>query len=700
MSVNWTSEQTKAIEKKDCNLIVAAAAGSGKTAVLVEKIVNMIEHKTDVDRLLVTTFTDAAAKKMKQEISDEIKKRILSDKTNNHLARQLTLLSNADICTIDSFCMKVVRSSFHVLGIDPDFKIADQNESELLRMAAIDEVFEQMYESDDEAFYNLLECYAGQRGDDALVNVVLSLHDFVRTMPDYKEYLSKCIDMYKTSGSIFESEWGKVVVQSTKIALDGAIRCVKDALEYASVTDEMSSYVVPLGIDLRELENILDKLSLGNFDETAKSIREFKMAAGGRAKPKTPDEVKEGVVKNREYVKKQLLKLAQDFYYDSEQNIKEEMLYAAKQVEALCNVVIKLEEKFFEIKNKRGVLDFADIEHLALKALSATDENEKTVPSEIAGELKEKYEMILIDEYQDSNELQETIFSRISRGDNIFMVGDLKQSIYRFRHTNPLLFKHKKDTYTESGINQRVIMSDNFRSRKTVVDFVNFIMSQISSQTVGEMEYDETERLNFGASYPDDDEDKMSAEIHIIDDNTDSDDDANEIVFGAHAEAVRIAKRILQLKRDGFEINDKKEGKRPLRYKDIVILMRSPSVDAQIFSDVLASYGIPTFSDVGGGYFMTEEVELMLSLLSVIDNPIQDIKLLALMRSVIGNFDDNELLQIRLNDAKADIYSALCSYANCGDELGRKCSDFLSRINDWRKRAQYMQVHELISYLY
>lgn len=704
MVISWTDEQKKAIDKDGCNLIVAAAAGSGKTAVLVEKIVNIIESGTDIDSLLITTFTEAAAKKMRQEICDEIKRRLVNDRKNSHLARQLVLIGRADICTIDSFCMKIVRSNFHLLDIEPDFKIADPNEAELLRTQVTEELFGELYEQNDDDFYNLLEAYASQRGDDALMEIVLSFHSFVRTIPNYEQWLLDCADMYNSFGeNIFDTIWGKIILQSTQTKIDGYIMSVRDALDYARQTEQMNSYVVPLEIDLRELTEIKSILKDASFDEIAHRINSFSLATGGRAKNKTPDEIKEPLISKRKYAADGMKNLAAEFFYDDEEGIKKEIEYTSSQVKTLCNVVCMLEKRFFEMKNKRGILDFSDLEHLTLKVLTKTDDNGNTAPSAVALELKNKYKMILIDEYQDSNELQETIFSRIAREDNIFMVGDLKQSIYRFRHTNPLLFKNKKDTYSDdSGINQRVIMSKNFRSRKPVIDFVNFVMSQAASPLVGEMEYDDTESLCYEASYPDDVACDKAVEVHIIDDGDrkDTESDNDDSIFGAEAEAVCVAKRILQLKRDGFEVYDKKEGMRPLQYKDIVILMRSPSVDAQIFSDVLTSYGIPTFSDVGGGYFNTDEIELMLSTLSVVDNPQQDINLLALMRSPIGNFNDVELMDIRLCDTKSDIYSALCACAEESTMLGVKCAAFIARINDWRKKALYMSVHEFIQYLY
>ncbi len=703
MGVEWTHEQKKAIEKGGCNLIVAAAAGSGKTAVLVERIVGIIESGKDVDRLLVTTFTDAAAKKMKQEIGDEIKKRLAQNPDNKHLARQIVLLSRADICTIDSFCMRVVRSNFHKTDVDPDFKITDQNESELLLAQAADEVFAEMYEQNDEGFYNLLECYASQRGDMQLVDIVLSLCRFVRSMPDYRAWLDEQVAMYEGIDTIFDTKWGKIALGSTSVELEGCIQSASEAYEYAVATDEMNSYAVPLENDIAALCDIKKTLETMDFDLVADKINAFSPSSGGRAKPKTPDEIKLPVTEKREYIKKHMADLAADFYYDSEENIKLELEYAAKQVEALCRVVAFVEERFFEIKKKRGVLDFADIEHLALEILTDTDDDGNKVASEVALSLRDKYFMILVDEYQDSNELQETIFERISSGDNIFMVGDIKQSIYRFRHTNPLLFKHKKDTYSDDdGINQRVIMSKNFRSRKEIIDAVNFIMAQNASPVVGELEYDETEALNPGASYPAGDKMGGAVEVHLIGD-TDADEslDDDESIFGAEAEAVRVAKRILQLKHEGFEVFDKKSGgMRKMNYSDIAILMRSPGVDAPVFVDVLSRCGIPVFSDADNGYFVTEHVELMLSLLSVIDNPVQDIKLLAVMRSAIGGFSDTELVDIRLCDSKSDIYGALCACAGTDTLLGQKCALLIEKIEKWRDKSRHMPVHELIWYLY
>lgn len=702
MAVNWTEEQKKAIETDGCNLLVAAAAGSGKTAVLVERIVNLVaDGKIEVDDLLVTTFTEAAAKKMKQEIADEMKKRLEQRPDDKRLARQLVLLARADICTIDSFCLKVVRANFHLLDLDPDFSIASENETELLREQAAEELFARLYEENDEAFYGLLECYALERGDAALSEVVLRLHSFIRTMPDYEAWIARCVGMYEAGGSLFDSPWGALVRQSTDTVLDGCIRRVRDALAYARETEQMASYCVPLELDEAALLDIKAALAAGSYDDVAAKMRAFRPAAGGRAKPKTPDEVKAPVAERREAVKKSMAKLAMDYYYTDEAGVFAESERAAAQVRALCSVAIKLEELFFERKKGRGVLDFGDIEHLCLRALVERDGNGQRIPSAFARQLQEKYKMILVDEYQDSNELQETIFSLISRGDNIFMVGDIKQSIYRFRHTNPLLFKQKKDTYSDAeGVNRKVIMSNNFRSRKEVIDAVNFIFAQTASQLVGEIDYDEEEALHPGASYPPCDNAGGAVEVHILGADEAEADEELDAKSGAAAEAARVARRILELRRDGFLIFDKKVGYRPVQYRDIVILMRSPSVDAQIFTEVLQSYGIPVFSDVGGGYFVTEEVELILSLLSVIDNPMQDIKLLGVMRSPIGGFDDSELLEIRLRDSASDIYGALSTCASGEDALAEKCGAFLARLALWRGWSLYMTVHELIWALY
>lgn len=704
MAVTWTDEQKKAIETDGCNLLVAAAAGSGKTAVLVERIVNLVAGGAmDIDELLVTTFTDAAAKKMKQEIGDEMKKRLADAPGDRRLARQLVLLGRADICTIDAFCLKVVRANFHMLGIDPDFSITDENEAELLRTQAVNELFARFYEENDEAFYGLLERYAEARGDESLVEVVLGLHSFVRSMPDYKGWMAHCIRLYDMDGALFATPWGEVVKKSTDIVLDGCIARVRRALAYARETEEMASYCVPLELDEAALLGIKEALLSEDFDDTASKIRAFRPAAGGRAKAKTPDEVKAPVAENREYVKKQMAKLADSFYYSDEAGIRGESVHTAEQVRALCHVVEQLEDAFFELKKTRGVLDFGDVERLCLDALTGTMEYGERTPSAPALQLREKYKAILVDEYQDSNELQETIFSLISRGDNIFMVGDIKQSIYRFRHTNPLLFKCKKDTYSpDAGTNRKVIMSKNFRSRKEIIDAVNFIFTQTASQLVGEIDYDEEEALNAGADYPPCEHAGGAVELHILGEEEDGPetDAEQDAVYGAEAEATRVAKRILELRRENFMILDKKAGYRPVKFRDIVILMRSPSADAEVFTEVLQSYGIPVFSDVGGGYFVTEEVELMLSLLSIIDNPMQDIKLLGVMRSPIGAFTDEELLDIRLRDSSSDIYGALCTCAGGHDALSKKCAAFLTRLEMWRSWALYQTVHELIWALY
>lgn len=705
MGVNWTEEQKKAIETEGCNLLVAAAAGSGKTAVLVERIVNLVEQrKAEIDELLITTFTEAAAKKMRQEIADEMKKRLEKTPGDRYLACQLVLLARADICTIDSFCLKVVRANFNALDIDPDFTIANENESALLREQALQELFARLYEENDEDFYDLLECYSHTHGDEALAEIVLRLHSFICTMPDYELWIKNCINMYDRAGSVFEGAWGEVVRVSTDTALDGCIRRIRDALEYARQTEEMASYVQPLLLDEAALLGMKAALAEGDFNALAAKIRSYTPAAGGRAKAKTPDEVKTPVSERRAYVKNKISRLARDFYYSDEDGIHAETAYAARQIGALCNIAARLEKQFFSIKKKRGVLDFSDIEHLCLRALADKNGGGVAAASSVALQLRDKYKMILVDEYQDSNELQEMIFSLISRGDNIFMVGDVKQSIYRFRHTNPLLFKHKQDTYSDTeGANRKVIMAKNFRSRREIIDAVNFIFEQTASRDVGEIDYDNEERLNFGAKYPPCEKTGGAVEVHIVGGGENGGEEHIENAnsqTGAVAEAVRVAKRILALKREGFTVYDKKLGYRPVKYRDIVILMRSPGVDAQVFAEVLQEYGIPVFSDAGGGYFVTEEVELVLSLLSVIDNPMQDIKLLGVMRSPICGFDDSELLEIRLRDSVSDIYGAICTCAGGDDALAKKCGAFLDSLKKWRGWSLYMAVHELIWALY
>lgn len=700
MAVAWTEAQKQAIELSGCNLLVSAAAGSGKTAVLVERIIRKIEAGTDIDRLLVTTFTNAAAAKMREEVGDAILQRLAKTPDNRHLQRQMTLINRASICTIHSLCLDIVRTNFHLLDIDPDFSVADAGEAELMKDQAAQEVLAESYEEGAEDFLDLADTYGAQRGDERLQELLLRVHEFAWSMPFPEQWLMQKAEMFDMKEDFDSSIWVETVKESAKLTVDGCIALAEEMCRAVERDGQLECYTDAVTSDLNALTVLRKTLERG-WDEIVDALEQFTFVTLRAARGVDPA-LTEPVKQLRSDIKEEIKTLRAKVFHTHTAPLTEDLRRLAPRMRALGNLVCRFDRQFSLCKGQRGVLDFGDLEHLCLKALSRPDGKGGVAPSEAALSLQEKFEEILVDEYQDSNELQETIFSLISRGDNLFMVGDRKQSIYRFRHTNPMLFQHKQDTYSlESGPNRKVIMSQNFRSRAEIIDAVNFVFRQVASPLVGEMEYGPEERLHAGLRYPPPSEGQTCGggiEVIVADDETEE-EEAPERLTGIEAEALQVARRINELVSEPYYVLDSGEY-RPVTYRDVVILMRATAGSAPVFEQVLQSCGIPVFSDTGGGYFMTQEVVTMLSLLETIDNPMQDIPLLAVLRSPIAGFEDEDLLRIRLFGRDGDIYGALCACAEGDGELSARCRAFLEKLKKWRSWALYLPTHQLIWRLY
>lgn len=716
MAIEWTEKQKCAIDRSGCNLIVSAAAGSGKTAVLVERIIRkIINDKTDIDELLITTFTEAAASKMKNDILEAIEKKLEENPSDKHLARQINLINHASISTIHSFCLKVIRSNFQNIDLEPDFRIGDENEIKLLKNEATDEVFEENYESGNENFYELLDAYSTQRGDERLKEIIDKIYGFVVSMPFYEKWMEKQAKSYDIADNFEETIYYKHIKENTTLIIKKNISAFRIACEQAQQCAGLESYESAFLTDMAYLESILYKVQNASVKETSALLAGFTTSTA-RSKKGADEETKKYLQLVRNEAKKDIAELYKKYYFELDDALIR-LKNSMPKVETIFKLVAEIESKFAQMKKQRGIVDFNDLEHYCLKILTVEDENGNYTPSDAAKKLKDKYSEIMIDEYQDANEMQETIFSMISRGNNIFMVGDLKQSIYRFRHTNPMLFKSKTDTYKDGeGINQKVVMAENFRSRQSVIDCVNFIFEQIASPQLGEMVYDKDERLNFAAKYPFEENVNCggSCELILIDkeseknfengyeENEESEENEEEILHGKQAQAMAVCRRIKELMAQGYMVYDKKEGYRNLKLKDIAVLIHSPKTDAQTICEAMEQNHIDCFADVGGGYFDSEEIDVVMNLLSVIDNPRQDIAILALMRSPIFLFDENEMARIRIEDAAGDIYSSVESYAENGSDenLKCKCLEFLQKTERWRQMSVHMPAHELIFTLY
>jgi len=744
----WTEEQSRAISEKGCNLLVAAAAGAGKTAVLVERIIGKItrgEKPVDIDRLLVVTFTNAAAAEMRERIGtglakvlDESSREEKSDTRN--LQRQLALLGKASITTIHSFCLDVIRNNFHTLDLDPSFRIADDTEALLLRMEALEELFESKYEPENctEAFLDLVECYGGSKDDKKLMDLILAAYEFIQSHPWPEIWLQEAVEAFNaTKGMDFaETKWAKVLMKSIALELEGLLSMLDSAVKTAETAEGLYPYKAVLLEDSLKVKSMLQACgSDTGWDSLYSEFRTLEFSrlprCGKEADPTAQEEVK-GI---RDDVKGKLNKLKKELVSGSSEELAADMRQIYPLMKSLGSLVLEFSAGYQDKKRQKSLIDFNDLEHFCLKVLADKDDQGGTVPTQAALDLRERFEEIYIDEYQDSNLTQEEILGMVSRQDrgepNIFMVGDVKQSIYRFRQAKPELFNDKLETYSDdfSSKYRRILLNKNFRSREEILKGVNYIFRQIMSKGLGDIEYTDKHALYPGAIFPafDGSADMVGGpvELHIIDSNEDKaeavlelDETTGEQEEGTEAndmnaedrpdsvqcEARLVAKRIRELVSNvgaGFQVFDKDTGRyRPARYSDIVILMRATRNWSDVFGEELSLYGIPVYTDTGSGYFRTIEISTVLSLLQIIDNPMQDIPLLSVLRSPIADFSTEELIDIRLFDREGTFYDAMKKAAAEDGETGSKTASFIAALVRWRERSLYLSTDELIWYLY
>ena len=689
--MKWTDEQQAAIDTRNCNLLVAAGAGSGKTAVLVERILKkIIEDKVDIDRLLVVTFTNAAASEMRERIANRLYQELEKDAT---LQKQITMLAKSNISTLHSFCLKVIRDNFFKIDLDPNFRIGDQVECELLKIETIEELMEELYEADDKEFEELINTYTGNREDSELKNIALSIYNFVQSTPKPNEWLEEKCEMYNLRDGVdfAETEWGKLLLDYAKEEVEGQIQELKnlekDLYDYPN-------YLQTIQDDILVLKAISEKNN--TWDSFYNQIRLLEFS---KLKPckDIDDDLKQAVKDTREKMKKSIKEyLCESVFVSNSEAILSDMKLLYKNLKALTRFIELFDKKFSEKKREKNILDFNDIEHIALKLLS---ENE-----DISGMYKEKFDEILIDEYQDSNLVQESIINTIAKN-RTFMVGDVKQSIYRFRHACPALFLNKYETYSDdSEYGKKILLFKNFRSNENIIDATNYIFKQIMSKEFGEIDYTEKEYLQFGATYyPQKSE---PVEVHLIETNNEDIENEDDIEDKPQLEARVIANRISELV-GNVEVYDKNTGNmRKAEYRDIVILLRATTNYADIFSKELADKNIPVYADNQMGYFENSEIQIITSLLKIIDNPMQDIPLLAVMRSQIGNFTVDELTSIRLVDRNCNFYTAMQKFAAADtridnfDNLANKVKEFMEKLTEWRDKSNYLSLFDLLWSLY
>lgn len=734
--VKWTKEQLQAIHEKGSNILVAAAAGSGKTAVLVERIINkIINEKIDIDRLLVVTFTNAAAAEMRERVLEAIYQKLDETPENENLQRQITLLNKASICTIDSFCLDVVRNHFYELeNISPNFRIADTTEIELLKQEVLEDIFEEKYENQEEDFAQLINTYTSYRDDTPLKELILKIYTYIQSNPFPNQWLHEKIEMFHIQDfeqDFSQNPWGEILLKEAEEELIDNISTLKEQAENLEKNPDLEKYAKTIFDDIGKLEML--KMNLNSWYKAYAIYSNLTFATWPRQK--IDSAIKDQAKLIRDDIKKKVAKkLNKIFIYNSEE--------ANRDIADMYPILVKLKHLIFEFgeefskrKRNKNMVDFNDIEHLALQVL--IKEKDGTVEStEVAKTYKEKFVEIAIDEYQDSNMVQEYILTSISKDNNIFMVGDVKQSIYKFRQAMPDLFLSKYKTYQlkenkKDEDDLKIQLFKNFRSRENILDFTNLIFQDIMSENLGEIEYTEEEYLNLGASYEKTAQ-KLETEIDVIDlkkkedlapeeeametgesqeevrgteesqESEEFEETVEERIEDIQVEARFVANKIKSLVESHFQVFDRKiNGFRDIQYKDIVVLLRSTKVNAPIFEEEMVNLGMPVFSESSQEYLDSIEIQTIMSLLKIIDNPIQDIPLVTVLRSHIGNFTDDELVEIRLSDKYDNFYTAMQkARINVSSKLKKKIDTFFYNLEKWRKQKEYLALDEFIWKLY
>lgn len=680
-----TSAQKSAIEESGRAVLVSAAAGSGKTRVLTERLLRRIERDADIDSFLVITFTKAAAAELKSRILDEISERLAVDPDNRRLRRQSALCAKAQIGTIDSFCQSFLRENCHAAQLSPEFRVIEEDRAEAIKQRVIQRVLDDCYEDPDENFRLLSDTVGAGRDDKRLADTVLELHRKTQSHARPELWLRQQLEVLEpTETDAGKTVWGAEILDAVR----------DDALYWAQRMDEVCA--------LAEKDEVVAAKYGPGFAETALSLRDFARACDlgwDRARQALPIGFpKLGVIRNppdpelkeytkavRELCKKNCAKYDKLLSADSEKLLCD-MRSCAPAMRALIELTLRFDRAYAAEKRRRAEVDFADLEHLTAQLLT----NEDGSPTELARETSQRFCEIMVDEYQDVNRVQDDIFRALSKnGENLFMVGDVKQSIYRFRLADPLIFTEKYEKYSFLSDNTenepvKIMLQENFRSRREVIDGINGVFSACMSKKLGEIDYDENALVRCGGVY---DDSGFSPELILIDVKSDEDDLRDK----TEKEAAVVAEKIRELMASGMTVSG-----RALGYGDIALLMRSANSVGETYRRELIVRGIPVAAGQGGSFFAATEISSLMSLLAIIDNPHQDVALIAVLRSSAFGFTADELTGIRLCDREGDFYTALKKAAETNERSAR----FLETLGKLRSRATDAPVDELLTFIY
>ncbi|TCI23604.1 helicase-exonuclease AddAB subunit AddA [Exiguobacterium sp. SL-9] len=689
--MKWTNDQQAAIDARGSHVLVSAAAGSGKTAVLVERLASRLLDETDeltADCMLVVTFTNAAAAEMKRRIAKALDQALRDDPENAYIRKQRQMLNRALITTIHSFCLEVIRENYYLLDLDPAFKIAEERDLVLLQDDVLEDVLEEAYGQQDQSFFALIDAYTSDRGDSEIEELILGLYHYARTLPDPEAYLDELVSLYQFDGDPDEEqlliEFGRLLWVDIEKALRQLRRVAVELrlAGYEAQSENVQQAILPFAnldpdsFKWSELETASRAVKFGTMKSVQKKeehhvYHTVLKPAYDQAKKKLSEAIAQASTSGADYL--------------------DVLMTQRPLVETLVKTVRTFGAAYEQAKRDRAFVDFSDLEHYALAIL-----RDGEAPSSVASLYKQRFAEVLIDEYQDTNEIQETIIGLVSHEvenvGNLFMVGDIKQSIYRFRHAEPRLFIEKATRFKQDGAGQRIDLSQNFRSRAEVLHGINDLFVRLMDEEVSEIEYDEAARLVPGRTY---EELEASPELILV--NGESRDLSKQELEGR-----AIATRILELVSgdEPFKVTDEATGLlRSCEYRDIVILVRSKKERVEQLMDILTQYNIPAYTDSDGGYFQATEIRMMLAVLKLIDNPLQDIPLAGALRSPMFGFSDRELANIRL-ESEDSFFEALKAKADDEDDLGLKCGDVLDALSAWRTFARNHSLSELIQQVF
>lgn len=698
--MQWTNEQREAFESRNQNLLLSAAAGSGKTAVLVKRITALIiEDQIPIDQMLIITFTKAAAGEMRERILSGLTDLLKKGQGNqNFIRKQIGMVGNANISTIHSFCMDVIKRNFHKINIDPSFRILDTTEKELLFMEVVDEVLEEAYAEGNKDFVSLVESYTSNRSDKKLVDIIDQLYHFMLSKAEPFKWLEEKIDYYSINENNYENHiWIKTFKKLLKDDLYISQKFLLEAIKKTKITGGPLEYKDAIQSDLvivnRLIEVIDEKLSIF-IDEIGSVSYERLGRISKDRKSEIDSDLQSQVKELRDKSKKNLNKIIDKIGYKPFIEQIKDLQRIKPLVSELEKLIKKVNDRFRIEKLEKNVVDFSDLEQYALELLK---------DKEISKKYHDKFEYIFVDEYQDTNSLQEEIVNLIKRENNVFLVGDVKQSIYKFRLAEPELFLSKFKNYSSdiNARNRKINLSKNFRTRVEILDGINFIFSSLMSEEFGEINYNEEAYLYKGLDFLP--LDNSNIEINIINSDkrqldTELIDDEILDLKTSETEAMAIIQRIKKL--IGKKTFDKKTGEfREIKYSDIVILMRATSGWGAVFEEKFIKEGIPLYYEGGSGYLESLEIEIFLNILRTIDNKRNDVALLSVLRSSFGGFSIDEIINIRLEFPAKEYYDSLLLASKKETAIGLKAKDFIKKIDSWYETSRYLSIDTFIEKL-